>query len=135
MAGGKSNYLNNKFLNMIFNGAAFTPPTTLYCGLFTAAPTDAGGGTEVSGGAYARVAVTPNSTNFPVTSTQSISNAIPITFPTATANWGTVVAAAFFDAATGGNMLYWGPLSVNQTINSGSQFQLPANTGFVGTEA
>ena len=110
--GGKSYYLDNKLLNLIFNGAAFTPPTTLCCALFTVAPTASGGGTEVSGGSYARAAVSANTTNFPVTSTQTIANAAAITFPTATANWGTVVAAAFFDAASGGNMLYWGPLAV-----------------------
>ena len=133
--GGKSYYLDNKLLNLIFNGAAFTPPATLYCALFTVAPSASGGGTEVSGGSYARAAVAANSTNFPVTSTQTINNAAAITFPTATANWGTIVAGAFFDAATGGNMLYWGPLSVYQVVNSGSQFQLPANTGFTGTES
>jgi hypothetical protein len=133
--GGKSNYLDNKILNLIFNGAAFSPPATLYCALFTTAPTAAGGGAEVSGGSYARVAVAANTTNFPTTTNQSINNATAIVFPTATANWGTIVAAAFFDAASGGNMLYWGPLSVAQTVTSGSQFQLPANTGFTGTES
>src|SRR2546430_1282707 len=35
----------------------YSPPA-IYIGLFTAAPTDAGGGTEATGGSYARVQMT-----------------------------------------------------------------------------
>lgn len=135
MAGFKSNYLDNKILNLIFNGTAYTPPATLYCALFTAAPSSSGGGTEVSGGSYARVAVTANTTNFPATSSQTINNATAIVFPTATANWGTIVWAAWFDASSGGNMLYAGPLAASKVVNSGDTFSFPATTGFTGTES
>ena len=39
--------------------------------------------------------------------------------PAPSANWGTVVAFGIHDAATTGNLLVWGPLTVNKTINNG----------------
>ena len=48
-----SDYLENKVLGHVFGGTAYTAPTTLYVALYTVAPSDTGGGTEVSGGAYA----------------------------------------------------------------------------------
>lgn len=123
MAGGKSNYLNNKILNLIFNQTAYTGVATVYAALFTVTPSDSAAGTEVSGGSYARVAITANTTNFPTTTTQSISNGTAIIFPTATGSWGTVVAGAIMDALTTGNMLYWGPLGSSVTVNTGNVFE------------
>lgn len=81
---------------------------TVYVGLFTAAPSDAGGGTEVSGGSYARVATSGATWNGASGSApSSTTNAAQIQFPQATANWGTVVAFGLFDAASGGNLLAW----------------------------
>lgn len=125
-----SNYAENKLLDWIFRGQSFVPPGTLYFAVFTVAPTDAGGGTEVSGGGYARVAVAASLVNFAgtqgagTTSSSSgtsgtTSNNIDIQFPSPTANWGTVVAMAVFDAATGGNMLVYGPVAPAKTVNSG----------------
>lgn len=103
-----SDYLEAAIINHIFRGTSFTAPTTLYVSLYTAAPTDAGGGTEVTGGSYARVAVTCNTTNWSAPGTPgSTSNSLTITFPTATASWGNVVAVGFHDASTGGNLLIW----------------------------
>lgn len=87
--------------------------------LYTAAPTDAGGGTEVTGGSYARVAVTNNSTNWPAAAAGAKSNGTVITFPTATADWGTIVAFAILDASSGGNFLYWATLTTNRDILTG----------------
>ncbi len=92
MASGKSTYLKNKEQNYLFNNGAWVRPTTVYLDLYTAAPTAAGGGTKVTGGAYAAVAIALNSTNFPVTTTGNIVNALDIDFITPTADWGTVVA-------------------------------------------
>ena len=119
MAGFLSEYLAHKFLNLIYGATAYTPPATLYCAFFTAAPTAAGGGTEVSGGSYARVAVTNNTTNFPAAVGQIKRNANAITFPTPTANWGLVIGAAWFDAATSGNMLQYGPFTTSRNILNG----------------
>ena len=119
MAGSKSDFLELEILDHVLGNSAYTVPTTLYIALYTAAPTDAGGGTEVTGGSYARIAVTNNSTNFPAASGGAKSNGVAIAFAQATANWGTVIAFGIFDAASGGNLLYWADLTVSKTINSG----------------
>lgn len=116
---GKSDYLENRVLDHFLGGVASTAPATVYIALFTAAPTDAGGGTEVSGGSYARVAVTNNATNWPAASAGAKANGTAITFPAPTANWGVVVAFGIFDAATAGNLYYWGAITPNKTVNNG----------------
>ena len=122
MAGSFSDFLEAKVLDHVWGATSYSAPGTLYVALFTAAPSDSGGGTEVSGGSYARVAVTNNTTNWPNatgTSPTSKANGTVITFPTATANWGTVVAFGIFDASSGGNLLVWADLNTNRTVNSG----------------
>ena len=121
-----SDYLEDKVLKHVFANTAYTSPTTLYVALFTVAPTDAGGGTEVttSGSAYARQVMAFNvSGSNPTQAT----NSGAVEFPTATSNWGTIVAAAVFDAASGGNMLAWANLTANKTISSGDVFRFPAS--------
>lgn len=114
---GKSDYLENAILNAVLRAVSYTSPATVYIGLYTAAPTDAGGGTEVSGNAYARVAVT-----FSAAASGATSNSATVSFPRATGgNWGTVSHWGIFDALTNGNLLYWGALGASKTINSGDQ--------------
>lgn len=111
-----TNYLENALLLHVFGSTAYARPTNRYLGLFTAAPSDAGGGTEVSGGGYARVAtgdLTVSGTD-PTLAT----NAAALEFPVATANWGTVTHFAVFDAPSGGNMLAHGALTTARTINT-----------------
>jgi hypothetical protein len=131
MAGSFSDYLEDKVLEHVFANTAYTAPSTLYVGLFTVAPTDAGGGTEVSGGSYAR-----QSMAFTVSgsSPTQAANTSAVEWPTATAGWGTIVAAAVFDASTSGNMLAWADLTNNKTIASGDVFRFPASS-FVVTLA
>ena len=88
----------------------FTAPANWYLTLYTVAPTDAGGGTECSGGNYARKVVAVDGVNFTVTG-NILSNSIDILWLVQTAAIGTVVAWAIHDALTGGNMLFWGYLS------------------------
>lgn len=127
MAGSKSDYLENAWLNYQYGSVSYTPPATVYVALFTVAPVDSGGGTEVTGNAYARVAVTNNTTNFPTVSNGIKTNANGIVFPTATpSGWGTVVAWATFDASSGGNMLHFGDLTPNKTVAASDQMQFPA---------
>jgi hypothetical protein len=126
MPGSKSNYLENAILNHVLGRQTYTPPATVYVALFTAAPGEAGGGTEVSGGGYSRVAVANDTTNWPTTTSGQKSNANAITFPQATANWGTIVAWGLFDAATGGNLLYYGDVSPSRAVNSGDTAQFSA---------
>ena len=121
-----SDYLENKTLDHILGGPDYTRAATVYVALFTSAPTDAGGGTEVSGGGYARVAVTNDATNWPAASGGSKSNGTDIVFPTATADWGTVVAFAIFDASTAGNMLVWGNLTQSKAIYNGDTARFAA---------
>jgi hypothetical protein len=120
----KSNYLENAVIDHVLRGVAFPAlGTNLFVALFTAAPSDAGGGTEVTGGAYARVAVARATTAWAAPAdnagSQQTSNSAAVTFPTPTANWGTVVAIGIFDAATLGNLLYHAALGTSRTINNG----------------
>jgi len=115
-----SNYLETEILDHVFGGNAYTAPATLYLALFTTDNTDTGGGTEVSGGAYARQSVA-----FTV-SGNTASNSADVEFPTATANYGTVVAVAVMDASTGGNQLAYAGLSSDKTIETGDVFRVPA---------
>jgi hypothetical protein len=88
--------------------AIFAMPTA-YVALFTAVGIDAGTGfTEVTGGAYARVATAATDWNNATGSAPSlITNANPLVFPTASAAWGTVIGFGLYDAATGGNLNAW----------------------------
>lgn len=123
-AGGQSDYLNSQILNWLKGTTFAAAPATTYVALFTTAPTsDAGtGGTEVSGGSYARVGITSSSGWSAIsgggTVAEQISNAGVVTFATPSANWGTVVAVGLYDALTVGNLLYFATIT-SQVINSG----------------
>jgi len=119
MTGSKSDYLENKQLDHVLGGPDYSRPATVHIALYTAAPTDAGGGTEVSGGSYARVAVTNNATNFPAAVAGAKANGTEITFPKATADWGLCGAFAILDADSGGNFMYWGDLTDNKDVKNG----------------
>ena len=100
-------------------------PATLYFALFTAAPAaDGTGGTEVTGGSYARAAMTNNATNFPAASGGQKSNGTGISWATASALWGTVTHLVVFDALSGGNRYDFGPLDAPRTINNGDTFSV-----------
>lgn len=116
-----TNYLENKVLDHLFGAVTYTPSSTLYIALSTGVPTDdAGGGfLEPSGGAYARVAVTNNKTNFTTASNGALENATAITFPQATAAWGTVTHVGILDNSAGGNLLASGALVLSKNITSG----------------
>jgi hypothetical protein len=116
---GFSDYYESKVLDHMLRGTAFTPPSTVYVALFTAAPTDAGGGTEVSGGGYARQSVAFGAPSG--TAPTQIANSADVTFPVATASWGTVVAFGLFDAATAGNLLAWDNLTASKAIDVNDQ--------------
>ncbi|WP_447983778.1 phage tail fiber protein [Nitrospira sp. Nam74] len=116
---GFSDFLENKLLDHAFRNVSYTPPATVYVALFTAAPSDAGGGTEVTGGAYARRAIT-----FGAAAAGATSNSALITFPTPTANWGTVTHVALYDALTVGNQLAWGALTNSRVIITGDTVQI-----------
>lgn len=106
-------------LQWAFTNGAVTRPTSWHVGLFTAAPGEAGGGTEVTGGSYARQAVTLSVTG------DTASNTGLVEFPIATADWGTITHMAIFDASTGGNQIAYAALTVSRVINTGDILQFP----------
>lgn len=112
---GFSDYLENKLLDHTFKTASFTQPTNLYVALFTAAPSDSGGGTEVSGTSYARTVCN----TWDAASGGAIANTGAVTFPTAGGSWGTVTHFGIFDASSAGNLIAWGALATSKTIGSG----------------
>ena len=114
-----SNYLENALLNATLNGTTYTAPANVYVSLWTSDPTDAGSGTEVSGGSYARTAVT-----FGAPSDGASLNSADVTFPTATASWGTVGWIGINDAATSGNLLYHTALDTAKAIDTGDIFKI-----------
>ena len=121
-----SDYTENLVLTYLFTTGSATRPTAWYVGLFTAAPSDTGGGTEVSGNAYARVVTGTISGSGTAT---TFSNAAAIEFAAASGgNWGTIGWAGVFDAATGGNLLAWAPLTTSRVINDGDVFRIPATS-------
>lgn len=97
-----SDYLEDAVLDHVFRNVALTSPTTVYLALYTVTPSDAGGGTEVTGGGYARQAIT-----FGAASGGAMSNSALVSFTASGANFGTVAAVGIFDAVSGGNLLAW----------------------------
>jgi hypothetical protein len=114
-----SNFLEDALINATLRATTYTSVATVYVSLWTSDPTDAGSGTEVSGGSYARTAVTFGAPTNGVTT-----NSADVTFPTATASWGVVGWIGINDASTGGNLLYHSPLDTSKTIDSGDIFKI-----------
>lgn len=114
-----SDYLENELLDHVFRNSAYTSPTTVYLGLYTAAPTDAGGGTEVSTGGYSRQAIT-----FGAASGGAIANTAAVEFTASGANFGTILAVGIFDASTSGNLLAWNEIT-SVAINDGDTLNFP----------
>lgn len=114
-----SNYLENALINATLRNTSYTSPTTIYVGLYTSDPTDANTGTEVSGGSYARTAVT-----FGAPSNGASLNDAAVEFPQATASWGTVAYIGILDAATSGNLMYHTALDTSKTIDTGDIFKI-----------
>ncbi len=116
-----SDYLENELIKHIFRTGSFTKPTVLAVALFTAAPSDSGGGTEVAGGSYARAQLNPLDANWNATSGTNglTANTGDLSFPTPSANWGTITHFGIFDATSGGNLLFHGALTQSKTVNNG----------------
>ena len=118
-----SNYLENALINGTLRATTFTAPAAVYVSLHTADPTDAGSGTEVSGGSYARQAAT-----FGAPSNGASTTTADITYPQATASYGTVTHIGIFDASTSGNLLYHSPLNTSKTIDTGDIFKITSGS-------
>lgn len=138
MTGSKSNYLEAVMLDTFVGGQAYSAPANLHVALFTTGTLgETSTGTtpiavEVSGGSYARVSVANNLTQWPAAAINGGGqtekhNANAISFATATADWGTVTQWALLDAATNGNILYYGTFDVAKTILTGDTATLPGS--------
>ena len=123
---GFTDALENAILDHVLGGGDYTREATIYVALVTANGSDSAPGTEVSGNAYARVAATNNSTNFPAASGGAKSNGTAISFPTPTpSGWGTVVGVELWSASSGGTRIAWGALTSSKTINAGDPVSFP----------
>ena len=116
-----SNYLENKLLDHILKNVSYTSPTTVYVGLFLTDPTDAGSGTEVSGGSYARKTLSVTTASGGV-----VTSSADVTFDQSTGNWGTVAYIGLFDAITSGNLLMHTALTTSKVIETGDIFKIPS---------
>lgn len=124
-----TDFLEDNLLNHVLRNIAYTSPAGVFVALFTAAPGEGGGGTEVAGGSYARQ--TPG---FGAPAANQVANAADITFPVATAGWGTVTHCAVFDAVSGGNMLFYGTLAQAKVVDIGDTFKFLAGNLTVGLD-
>ena len=118
-----SNFLENALINATLRATTYTSPATVYVSLWTTDPTDAGSGTEVSGGSYARTAVT-----FGAPSNGVTTNSAAVEFPQATASWGTIAYFGINDASTSGNLLYHSPVTTSKTIDTGDIFKFASGS-------
>ena len=117
-----SNYLENALINATLRNTSYTSPSTVYVALFTSDPTDAGSGTECSGGSYARQSAT-----FGAPSNGASSISADVEFPQATGAWGTLTHFGIFDASSSGNLLYHGALTSSKTIATGDVLKITSS--------
>lgn len=112
----KSNFLENEILDHVLRNQVYTPPAAIYVGLSTANPGEDGAGlAEPVGNNYSRQSV-----GFGAAVGGTVSNTAEIPFTASGGNWGTITHFALFDAASGGNMLYYAPLTASRVLNDGS---------------
>ncbi len=115
-----SDYAEKLVLDWLMTNGSATRPTAWYVALYTAAPNDAGGGTEVSGSGYSRQAVTFDAATSGAGTT---SNTGAVTFTAAGGDWGTITHVGIFDASTAGNLLWHGALTTSKTIADGDTLE------------
>jgi hypothetical protein len=128
-----SNYLQDALLTHLLRNTDFVRPATLYVALYTVAPTDGGGGTEVGAASYARQPiVTGAASRFSDPTIEGSGNGYEswnldnVVFPVAATAWGTIKAFAIFDQLVGGNMWWHGNLTDNVDIEINNIFTFQA---------
>lgn len=115
-----SNYAEKLLLDWMMTTGSATRPTAWYVALYTAAPSDSGGGTEVSGNGYSRQSVTFDAASSPGGTT---SNSGAVTFTASGGSWGTISHIGIFDASTSGNLLWHGAMTASKTIADGDTLE------------
>lgn len=118
-----SDHAEKLLLDWLMTNGSATRPTAWYVALFTAAPSDAGGGTEVSTGGYSRQSVTFDAASSPGGTT---SNSGAVSFTASGASYGTVTHIGIFDASTSGNLLWHGALTASKTVADGDTLEFSA---------
>ena len=136
-----SDYMENRMIDQIFRAQSFSFPGSLYFALFTTTPTDTFTGSsagEVTGGSYARQTIVCGTATFYNTQGTTVgtstgtggttSQVNAITYPAATADWGTVVGILITDSGTtaAGNSLFWSNLVASKVVGNGDTFQFAA---------
>jgi len=114
-----SNYLEDKLLDHVLRNQSFTSPTTVYVGLYTSDPSDDNSGTEVSGGSYARQIL-----NVTTATGGIVTSSADVTFPQATAQWGTISHIGLLDALSSGNLLMHTPLTTSRLVDTGDVIKI-----------
>jgi ABC-type transport system involved in cytochrome c biogenesis permease subunit len=109
-----STYLANKVLDHILKNTSYSPPATVYIGLYTSNPDNDNSGSEVSGNNYSRTAMA-----FSSASAKATSNSGVVVSAVASGSWGTITHFGILDASTSGNLLYYGAFTASKTITNG----------------
>lgn len=124
MSDALTDTFENRVLNWLLTSSSVTRPSAWYVGLYASGnqPSDSASGTELSGNAYARQSVAFSVTN------NVASNSATLTFPTATASWGTITFAGIFDASSGGNLIAYAQLGASKTIDTNDILQISASS-------
>jgi len=115
-----SDYAEKLVLDWLMTNGSATRPTAWYVALYTAAPSDSGGGTEVSGSGYSRQSVTFDAAT---SGTGTTSNTGAVTFTAAGGDWGAITHVGIHDASTSGNLLWHGALTTSKTIADGDTLE------------
>jgi hypothetical protein len=131
MAGSLADGTEASLLDHLFAIATMTEYTAMWAALYTATPSDAGGGTECTGGSYARDSIGIGGTNW-TRATSTVTNDNNIDFVQATAGWGTVTAMGVFSLVTAGVLYFWDDFT-GVAINTDDTARFPANTGITVT--
>lgn len=106
-------FASAKHLNKDFGGTNYTQPATWYVAFRNL-------GVELSGNNYSRIAITNNTTNWPVITANIMSNGVAFATPTASGgDWLEADEAVLYDAPTGGNAWYEEPVDEPFTVLNG----------------
>jgi hypothetical protein len=125
-----TDFAENALIDCLFRGQALGNPATWFLALYTAAPGETGGGTEVTGGSYTRPSLAASLANFAGTqgagttvassgSSGQTSNNVVLTYPAPTANWGTITHFSWMSAVSAGSMWIYGALAAARVISNG----------------
>ena len=115
-----SDHAEKLILDWMMTAGTATRPTAWYVALYTAAPSDAGGGTELTGSGYAREAVAFAAAT---SGTGTTSNTGAVIFTADGGDWGSVTHMGIHDASSGGSLIWHGALAAAKTVADGDTLE------------